>query len=101
MRTGRKILKYLLMVIESQKLELPVGSEILTVQVQRGAICLWANVDPDLDKYETREIIMHETDHPLFDNLDYISTMQLQDGHLVFHVFERCSNKKEKCNESK
>lgn len=41
----KRIFKYELIVADHSKLCLPIGSRILSVQVQRGTVCLWAIVD--------------------------------------------------------
>lgn len=84
----RTIWKYQLDVCDNQFLEMPKNAEMLTVQQQQGIEHLWAIVDPELPK-ETRHIRMYGTGHNISDdNLNYISTIQLLDGNLVFHVFE-------------
>ena len=41
----KRIFKYELIVADHSKLCLPIGARILSVQVQRGTVCLWAIVD--------------------------------------------------------
>ena len=67
---------------------LPEGAEILGVQVQHDQPCLWAKVDTSKPKRH-RRIAIYGTGHEMT-GLDshYIGTFQLQDGALVFHVFE-------------
>lgn len=83
------IWKYPLEVTDDQYIEMPSGSKILTVQIQNAIPCLWAMVYPERPK-ERRHIRMHGTGHLIGDSLrlKYISTFQIQDGALVFHVFE-------------
>lgn len=85
----KTIWKYLLEVVDDQLLELPLESEILTVQMQHGKPQLWAIVNPELSK-EKRHIRIHGTGHRVstVDTLKYISTFQMENGVLVFHVFE-------------
>lgn len=87
----KTIWKFELENTDEQKVEMPVGSEILTVQTQNETPCLWALVDPSADK-ETRYLEVFGTGNPLpyCTDLDriYISTYQLKGGSLVFHVFE-------------
>lgn len=70
-------------------LHMPVGAEILSVQVQRDIICLWAKVNIDAPKaYRTFELI--GTGHPMSEGpATYIDTVQLAEGYLAFHIFER------------
>jgi hypothetical protein len=69
-------------------LSMPVGSIILTVQVQEQIPCLWALVDPAAP-HERRCFRTYGTGHPVADDSgEYIGTFQLNGGVLVFHVFE-------------
>ena len=83
------IWKYQLEICDEQHLQMPSGAKILTVQIQQETVQLWACVDPD-QTLILRQIRIHGTGHhvPNHDKLKYISTFQLQDGNLVFHVFE-------------
>ena len=87
-----RIYKYSLALLEHQTLMLPVGAQILTVQVQHGQEpCLWALVNPDAPT-QPRSIWMYGTGHPIYGSMAdkrYIGTIQLnQIGSLVFHFFE-------------
>jgi len=71
---------------------LPVGAEILCVQVQGSEPCLWALVDPATSDKETRHIGIYGTGHRIEgDPGRYIGTFQLNGGTLVFHVFDEGS----------
>jgi len=88
MRTNKTIWKFRLNTTDHQTIELTKGAEILTVQMQNGAIYLWVMLDPDAEKYE-QGIVTHGTGHNTTENTgDYIGTYQLHDGELVFHVFK-------------
>lgn len=73
-------------------LKMPIGAEVLTVQVQRNAPCLWAKVESN-NPLKDRAFFMYGTGHdikklnlmPSF----YIGSFQLFDGDLVFHLFEQ------------
>ena len=41
----KRIFKYELIAADHSKLCLPIGVRILSVEVQRGSVCLWASVD--------------------------------------------------------
>lgn len=70
-------------------IEMPVGSEILSVREQKETICLWALVDPSAPK-ETRRFVAFGTGHDIPDeSLSFVGTAHLQGGALVFHIFER------------
>jgi len=87
-----KIYKYPLGLTDVQGIQLPLGAQILTVQVQPGSgLCLWAIVDPEATG-QTRQTLIEiiGTGHPMLPvPRRYISTVQLQGGMLVFHIFER------------
>ena len=69
--------------------DLPVGAEILTVQMQHGAAWLWAKIDTDQHKTENRKIRCYGTGHKMNGvPAKYIGTFQIDNGALVFHVFE-------------
>jgi hypothetical protein len=70
-------------------IDMPVGAEILTVQVQDGVPCIWAMVDPGQEK-ENRIIVVHGTGHPVqqAEEKKYIGTYQEWNGSLIWHVFE-------------
>lgn len=88
----KTIWKFELEVTGSQIIEMPIGSEILTVQVQNEIPCLWALVNPTKNK-EKRFIEMFGIGHKImyYDmsvKRNYLGTFQLRDGLLMFHVFE-------------
>ena len=71
-------------------LNLPLGAQVLTVQVQYGAPCIWVRLDPTLPNVERRVFDVYGTGHTITkdERLTYIGTFQMQEGALVFHVFE-------------
>jgi len=87
----KTIWKYELKVTAGQNILMPIGAEILTVQMQGGTPYLWGLVNPKAET-ESRSIEMFGTGNPVLYNTGvsrkYISTFQMQNGGLVFHVFE-------------
>jgi hypothetical protein len=88
----KKVFKYELAVNDAFPISMPKGAEILTVQVQKGVPCLWALVDPETPE-EVRHFRMAGTGHCISCNDErfnykYISSFQLGEGSLIFHVFE-------------
>lgn len=90
----RTIWKFLLDLTDEQCIEVPGGARLLTVQIQplghlrAETPVLWAIVDPDVPK--VRGLIrMVGTGHPFpdADRWTYISTVQLDGGSLVLHIF--------------
>jgi hypothetical protein len=70
-------------------LELPIDSQILTIQVQNNEPKLWALVDTNLEKEIRRLWILGTGERVPPEAKTYIGTFQVQeDNLLVFHVFE-------------
>jgi len=92
----KTVWKYELKVINEQTFNLPVGAQLLTVQVQYDTPCLWVLLDPDASR-EPVKIYTAGTgagtgfliEHYWIEqnNLLYVGTYQMRDGRLVFHVF--------------
>lgn len=71
-----------------QTIEMPDGCKILSAQRQGEDIYIWAACDEAASKSE-RHFLTVGTGAPMPEyEVDYISTVQLFDGRLVFHVFE-------------
>lgn len=81
------IYKYELQVTDYQEIYPPKGFQILTVQMQRGVICLWALVD-NTQPTEMVSIAVVGTGNPFpWEPLwKYVGTVQ-QGEFLVWHVF--------------
>lgn len=80
-------------------LQMPCGAEVLTVQVQRGQVVLWAMVDPAEEETEQRTFCAFWTGMGFSYNqpMRYLGTItRPSDGHtlgdLVYHVFERLAS---------
>ena len=76
-------------------IHMPLGSQILCVQMQHNVPCIWALVDDAMPKL-IHNFAWRGTGHPC-DNLKprhheseprYIGTVQMHNGSLVFHLFE-------------
>lgn len=82
------IWKYKLETTDTQYIQMPKNSKLLTVQVQNGEPCLWCLVE-DIDYLVAREIRIVGTGHSIEDNFNgtYIGTYQMFEGMGVFHVF--------------
>lgn len=83
------IWKFPLAVVGVQRIAMPKGAQILTVQKQGEGACLWALVDSVRDT-EIRVIEIHGTGNPMNDgpsgSRKYIATFQVPP--FVWHVFE-------------
>ena len=80
----KKVFKYELHAMDVT-LKLPLGAEILNVQLQNDRRVLWALVDPNNVEVD-RSICIVGTGWDVEDNMEYINTYM--DGYFVWHVFE-------------
>jgi hypothetical protein len=85
----RTVYKYPIPMEDTFGVFLPIGAEILAIQVQREMPVFWAEVDPGSEP-ERRRFRVVGTGYPLPDAevRKYLGTFQLDDGDLVFHLFE-------------
>ncbi len=85
-----KVYKFPLEISDEQKVSMPEGAKVLTVQVHKGWPCLWAECNPDKEPV-FRTFLIRGTGHPIDDDIkkEYIGTIQMLDGSIVYHVFER------------
>jgi len=77
--------------MDNQYLELPLGYEVLSLQLQGNIPCLWVLVDPNVEKkreifeiYGTGDEIRYKSGV----DRKYIGTWQEQGGKLVWHLFQ-------------
>lgn len=82
----KRIFKYPLEITDRQVIVLPIGVKPLSVQMQNGQMCLWAEVDTAADS-TVRTIFVFGTGNPMPEEPgEYISTVQDYMG-LVWHVY--------------
>ena len=81
------VYKYPLIVDDVQTVTLPVGAKIICIKEQHGDLCLWALVDPNETRTEAVKIRCAGTGHPIEEDVEYIDTVMLRSGYLVFHFF--------------
>ena len=84
----RLIYKFPIAYIDRQEVFIPTGYKILTVKNQKGIICIWALVDVNAPS-ECVKIRIISTGQPIEDSdkLEYIGTVQLAFGDVVYHIF--------------
>lgn len=83
----KTIFKFPLMMTEQQRVAMPIGAQMLTVQMQNDTPCLWALVDKSNNLHDVK-IFTVGTGHEITrDDLVYIGTYQVYGGKLIFHVF--------------
>lgn len=69
--------------------QMPVGARVLSVQAQFGRPCLWVMVDPDAPAIVERRFVIKTTGEKFHaDNLEFVGTVQVQNGAIVLHIFE-------------
>ena len=87
----KTIYKYTVAYDDIFVLDLPMGAEVLTVQVQYESPYLWALVNTE-EQTEKRYFRLAGTGHPIVYDMgkeySYINSFQLNNGDLVFHLFE-------------
>jgi hypothetical protein len=88
----KAIWKFPLAPADIQDVPMPPGAEILSVAVQKGSVCLWAQVVP-AEMKESRRVAMIGTGIPIYEHdlpasAKFIGTVLLNDGSLVLHVFD-------------
>lgn len=86
----RTIWKFDLEVADRQEIDMPAGSEILSVANVDAKLRLWAIVGPGEDMLK-RVINIAGTGHPaigVHDKANHIGTVIAMGGRLVWHVFD-------------
>jgi hypothetical protein len=81
---------------DEDSIVMPIGTKILSVQLQRGILCIWCLVKPEITENEFRyfnlfatgEPIKQELSESLLTELIYINTIQYNNEE-VYHLFEK------------
>lgn len=83
------IYKYKLNTASEQAIELPHNAEILCLQTQNNQPHIWVKIDTS-DDLLARRLFLTVGTGSAFPDIPaiHIGTYQLNDGELVFHVFE-------------
>lgn len=88
----KTIWEFPLAIVSVNFVRMPRGAEILAVQTQGDAPCLWAMVEPEAP-HQSRYIEVLGTGQPIHEDMGvdrkYIGTFQ--QPPFVWHVFERLS----------
>jgi hypothetical protein len=85
-----RILKFEAIIPNPLELDLPEGSEVLTLQLQNGVPCLWVLCNDTAQPSETRRFEWFGTGQYLAPaEYAYVGTCQFYEGRLVLHLFER------------
>jgi hypothetical protein len=88
-----KIYKYPIPMTSKFSLSLPKDSKILTFQAQNNISCIWFSFPANTNEEIFRKFEIYGTGDDIISpyNLEYIGTVQLADGKLVWHLFEDLS----------
>ena len=88
------IWKFELNIEDDIEIEVPIGAKILTFDMQHGTPCLWCMVNTE-NKKEKRYFRLAGTGHDITDEVGiaYIGTIQMHNGDLISHLFERLHGK--------
>ena len=82
------IWKKQIQVTDTQEILVPVGAKFLSVQEQFEGVCIWFLCNPQMP-YEKRKLSIYGTGQAINgDPGNYVTTFQMREGVLVFHVFE-------------
>jgi hypothetical protein len=81
------IYKYQFEIADRIEIEMPIHSDILSIQLQDGKPTMWAKVDTSLQMVK-RIFVVFGTGHEISSVFDYrhIGTIQYKGG--VWHIFE-------------
>lgn len=71
-----------------QAFSMPEGAQLLSLQLQRGRPTLWALVDPAAPMGMRRFVFVGTGDNAVGAGMEYVETLQFNDGNLVLHLFE-------------
>ena len=87
--------KYTLEIRDEQILTLPIGSKILSAKEQFNTMVLYAIIDTEEEIKEFYFIRIYGTGHPFETPMyNYLDTVKLQDGRIMYHVFYRRDNER-------
>lgn len=89
---NKTIWKFPLHVVGINRLQIPDGYEVLTVQSQNNTPCLWILVNPESPKVDCMFETFgagHSIHYDMGVERKYVGTYQLDGGEFVGHVFER------------
>lgn len=87
----KRIFKYELEVRDEQYIPLSPRASVLSVQVQRDKLVLWALVDVHAIRNDDRRLVyVIGTGNPIrptLEGMEFAGTAQMFEGSLVWHVF--------------
>lgn len=84
------IWKFPLEITDKQTIVMPAGAQPLSVQVQNGAPYVWAQVNDSAGERDITFFVQATGapyNRPLRMSVNFLGTIQMNEGALVFHVF--------------
>jgi hypothetical protein len=89
MKQETQIWKFTLPWSKEACIRMPIGSVVLSAQLQKEHLCVWAQVKPEAET-EGRWFEVYGTGDSIPPgNRRFVDTVQANGGELIFHVFER------------
>jgi hypothetical protein len=84
-----RVFKYVLNAnnVNNEQTILMHPGDIIHVGTQKNSVCVWALVDTDLPPAPRKFALVMTGYECTYDAKQYIGTVQLLDGYLIFHVF--------------
>ena len=87
----KKIYKYKLQITDYQEIEVPIGYQILSLDVQDNMPHIWILIDPLQEEKMKLKFSFYATGQDIdcgnMKYIDYIGTVHLCNGSLVYHCF--------------
>lgn len=87
----KTIFKYSIPIKDFFSISLPLGSKILTVQIQQNNPYIWVLQDTNYSFSKCKGFRLfgtgHEIDEDKWDTCNYVGTFQMKDGHEVWYLF--------------
>lgn len=84
----KTVYKYPLVIDDYQKVTLPINAKLLCIKKQNEKLCLWVLIDKEETCTEQITIRCAGTGHPIKENVEYIDSIMMMGGSLVFHFFK-------------
>jgi hypothetical protein len=84
---ARKVYKYPVPIEDTFTLTMPLGAQVLCMDMQGSVPHIWALVDPSQGP-EVRHFRLAGTGHDIEGAVEYLGSFQMHGGALVFHLFE-------------
>ena len=87
-----RVFKYQFEITDKVTIQMSKGAKVISVQMQKEVPTMWAVVD-DTQPMEPVKFRIFGTGHNIenIESLEFVGTIQVFGGNLVFHVFKEMS----------